>query len=179
MLLDKEVIPHLLRDRRTRKGLSVDQVSAKLKEMGLSVASKTLYGYENGTSMPNVPTFIALCDIYEVTDILSAVNAKSSAIHFSSEEWHLDQYNDFFNNRGVLGKIYLLMRDGIPSFSGYEDKLDECFPKDSEAANFDRLYKIFSELNEVGQGEAFFRLGQIQANKDFLKNPSASSDKAM
>ena len=71
------------------------------------------------------------------------------------------------------------MRDGIPSFSGYEDKLDECFPKDSEAANFDRLYKIFSELNEVGQGEAFFRLGQIQANKDFLKNPSASTDKAM
>ena len=179
MLLDKEMIPQLLRDKRTCKKLSVEQVSAKLKEMGFSVAPKTLYGYEKGVSMPNVPIFIALCDIYEVTDILSAVSAKSSAIHFSDDDWHLDQYNDFFNNRGVLGRIYLLMRDGIPSFSGYEEKLDNCFPKDSEAANFDRLYKLFSELNEVGQSEAFFRLGEIHANKVFLRNPSASADKAM
>lgn len=174
MLLDKEMIPQRLRDKRTCKKLSVEQVSAKLKEMGFSVAPKTLYGYEKGVSMPNVPIFIALCDIYEVTDILSAVSAKSSAIHFSDDDWHLDQYNDFFNNRGVLGRIYLLMRDGIPSFSGYEEKLDNCFPKDSEAANFDRLYKLFSELNEVGQSEAFFRLGEIHANKDFLRNPSAA-----
>lgn len=171
MLLDKKMIPQFLRDKRICKKLSVEQVSAKLKDMGFSVAPKTLYGYEKGVSMPNVPIFIALCDIYEVTDILSAVSTKSSAIHFSDDDWHLDQYNDFFNNRGVLGKIYLLMRDGIPSFSGYEEKLDNCFPKDSEAANFDRLYKLFSELNEVGQSEAFFRLGEIHANKDFLKKP--------
>lgn len=107
MLLDKKMIPQLLRDKRICKKLSVEQVSAKLKDMGFSVAPKTLYGYEKGVSMPNVPIFIALCDIY----------------------------------------------------------------KDSEAANFDRLYKLFSELNEVGQSEAFSRLGEIHANKDFLKNP--------
>lgn len=179
MILDKEIIPQLLRDKRNCKGLSIEQVSAKLKEIGISVAPKTLYGYENGASMPNVPTFIALCDIYEVTDILSSVNQHSSAIHFATEDWHFDQYNDFFDNRGVLGKIYLLLRDGIPSFSGYEEKLNECFPKDSEAANFDRLYQLFSELNEVGQSEAFFRLGEVHANPAFIKNPSASADKAM
>ena len=179
MLLDKEMIPQLLREKRTCKNLSIEQVSARLKEIGFSVAPKTLYGYENGVSMPNVPIFIALCDIYGVTDILSAVSGRNSVIHFSANDWHPTQYNDFFNNRGVLGKIYLLMRDGIPSFSGYEDQLEKCFPTDSDAANFDRLHKLFSELNEVGQSEAFFRLGEIHANKNFLKNPTASADKAM
>ena len=40
MLLDKKMIPQLLRDKRICKKLSVEQVSAKLKDMGFSVAPK-------------------------------------------------------------------------------------------------------------------------------------------
>ena len=180
IVFDKKTIPLLLRGKRDLKGMTVEQVAAALDEKGLHIAPKTLYNYEKGVSMPSVPIFIALCDIYGVSDILSAVAPhKSSAIRFADEDWRLDQYNDFFNNRGIFGKIYLLLRDGIPSFSGYEDALNDCLPSDSDAANRDKFWNLFDQLNEYGQDRLFCELAELLRNPDCLKNPSASGDKAM
>lgn len=180
VIFDKDMIPELLRGKRLSKNMSVEQVAAALDEKGLHIAPKTLYNYEKGVSMPNVPIFIALCDIYGVSDILSAVTPhQSSVIQFAKEDWRLDQYNDFFNNRGIFGKIYLLLRDGIPTFSGYEDKLNDFLPSDSDAANRDKFWNLFDQLNEYGQDLLFCELARIHRNPDCLKNPSASGDKAM
>lgn len=73
MLLTEENIAFLLRDERDRKGYSVEQVAEKLRERGISISTKALYGYENKVGKPKLNTFLALCDIYGITDILAAL----------------------------------------------------------------------------------------------------------
>lgn len=73
MLLTEENIAYLLRDERERKGFSVEQVAEKLRERGITISTKALYGYENKVGKPKLSTFLALCDIYGITDILAAL----------------------------------------------------------------------------------------------------------
>ena len=70
--MDKKDIAAFLKAQRMQSGLSVAEVKSKLNAAGIKVAEKTIYGYENGVSMPGIPTFIALCDIYNVSDIVGS-----------------------------------------------------------------------------------------------------------
>lgn len=172
--MDKKMIASLLRTRRNLSGISVQEVILKLKEKGIDISEKTLYGYESGVSSPNVQNFIALCDIYDIDDIIGAVSgaphkSKIENSALASQEWRIDQYNDFFN-ADLFGKIYLLMKWGIPSFSGYEEKIEKLFPSDSEKANYDLLYSAFIKMNETGQGIAIGRILELSQNNDYLKD---------
>lgn len=58
-------IASILKQLRKSSRLSVKQASIQLKQYGIDIASKTLYGYESGISMPNADVFVALCKIYQ------------------------------------------------------------------------------------------------------------------
>ena len=173
--MEKARITAMLRSQRSLQGLTVDEVVERLKQFDIEISPKTLYGYENGVSMPNVPVFIALCDIYHVGNIIGAVSGEAPQralpAALAKEDWTVDQYNDFFNAKGILEKIFLLMDWGIPSFSGYEGALSDCFPSDSEAANFDKLYSAFMKLDEIPQGLV---LEQVE---NWAKNPANCKEK--
>ena len=64
------LIPTRLKMARERAGLTVDQVSAMLSQRGHSISIKTLYGYEVGVSSPKISTFMTLCEIYGISDLL-------------------------------------------------------------------------------------------------------------
>ena len=129
--------------------------------------------------MPNVPIFIALCDIYHVGNIIGAVSGdtpqKIPPATLAKEDWTVDQYNDFFNAKGVLEKVFLLMDWGIPSFSGYESKLADCFPSNAEAANFDKLYSAFMKLDELPQGIILDQIESLANNPKNCKEKYRSS----
>ena len=72
-LISKDDIAYLLRNNRKRNGYSVEQVAEKLHERGISISTKALYGYENKVGKPKLNTFVALCDIYGITNILEAL----------------------------------------------------------------------------------------------------------
>ena len=59
-----------LRRCRQKKGLSVKRVAELIQETGVRISPKTIYGWENGRSYPDVGTFLLLCMHYEVEDIL-------------------------------------------------------------------------------------------------------------
>ena len=177
----------LLRQKREQAGLSPEEVVNELEKRGIPINVKTLYGYENGVSTPRVNAFIALCDIYKISDIMGEFGYKSSIkLATGPNEWHLDQYNDFFN-ASLLEKIFILLHDGVPSFAGYEDKLERCLPSNSAAANFDRLYKLFFSLDEAGQGAAFDLMNRLVQQRypsisqsdfnGFLISPSENAPK--
>ena len=63
-------LPGRLRQYRTDTGMTCEQVVARLKAYDIDLSSKTLSGYENGVSSPNVITFLSLCDIYGISDIM-------------------------------------------------------------------------------------------------------------
>ncbi len=78
-------IPSLLKQLRNAAGLSGKDVARKLASYGISLSEKTLYGYENGVSMPNADVFLALCSIYDCEDLVSLGSGGS----LSAEEYAL------------------------------------------------------------------------------------------
>ena len=78
-------IPPLLKQLRSASGLSGRDVARKLALYGISLSEKTLYGYENGVSMPNADVFLALCSIYDCEELVGL----GSAADFSMEEYGL------------------------------------------------------------------------------------------
>ena len=91
--MKKEQVASLLKDKRHEMHLTGDEVVQKLKSYGINISAKTLWGYENCASSPSVPTFLALCKIYEVEDIISEAKAKPVTIpNVSQREQTLLEY---------------------------------------------------------------------------------------
>lgn len=161
--MKKTLIPEILRKYRNDLKLSAEEVVTKLRARDIDISEKTLYGYENGVSSPKVNTFLCLCDIYGIKNIMDEFGYNYS-IASGDKEWDLSIYNDFFN-APLLDKLYILLKNGVPSFSGYEDQLNSSLPDDSESANLRRLISLFSSLNESQQSQAFFYLDEISAGR--------------
>lgn len=98
MLLTEENIAYLLRDERERKGYSVEQVAEKLHERGINISTKALYGYENKVGKPKLSTFVALCDIYGITNILEALGFSYSV--------QVSKKNDISTEEYALIELY-------------------------------------------------------------------------
>ncbi|MBR0126849.1 MAG: helix-turn-helix transcriptional regulator [Firmicutes bacterium] len=63
-------VASMLKKMRKESGFSSSDVVAALERKGINIAVKTLYGYENGVSMPNADIFMELCAIYNCTNPL-------------------------------------------------------------------------------------------------------------
>ncbi len=72
-----KLIPEFLKTTRNSKNLSVEFVVEQLKKFDIKLSTKTLYGYENGVSMPDAYTLLALCSIYDIDDIMLELGYKS------------------------------------------------------------------------------------------------------
>ena len=78
-------IASTLKQLRKASRLSVKQAACQLKHYGIDIASKTLYGYESGLSMPNADVFVALCNIYHCSDPTN-VTENTAASHNPSQK---------------------------------------------------------------------------------------------
>lgn len=76
-LFTKEAVAAFLRDKRLQMKMTGQEVSDKLKMYGIDISKTTIYGYEKCVSGPTVPTFIALCRIYEVEGVIAEVQLKA------------------------------------------------------------------------------------------------------
>lgn len=63
-------IAETLKSSRKKMGYSVDQVALFLTNTKEPISPKTIYGWENGTSEPKADILMALCQYYEIDDIL-------------------------------------------------------------------------------------------------------------
>lgn len=70
--MKNEKIAVVLKQARKDNNLSVAEVAALLQKKSISVAVKTIYGWESGQTQPDADTLLVLCDIYNIDDILSA-----------------------------------------------------------------------------------------------------------
>lgn len=60
----------MLKYYRKLRNMSVNDVASTLAENNVNVATKTIYGWENGNTQPDADTLLLLCDIYEIDNIL-------------------------------------------------------------------------------------------------------------
>lgn len=69
----------LLRIYRKSNNYTVNDVIEHLKnEYHISISPKTLYSWENSQNQPSADTFLVLCKIYNITNILESLGYKSS-----------------------------------------------------------------------------------------------------
>ena len=64
--MSREYIAQKLKELRLRSGFTSDEVGKRIGKSG-----KTVNAWEHNHGQPDAETLIALCDIYEVDDILS------------------------------------------------------------------------------------------------------------
>lgn len=169
-------IATILKEYRGRTGLTGKQVVTILKKYGISISEKTLLGYESGVGTPRVNTFLALCKIYKISDIMEEFGYSTPLkLATGDNEWETDLYNDFFNAT-LLEKIFILLRNGIPSFDGYEEQLQNSLPSDATAANLNRLYTLFSSLDESQQSIVFHFLEDIKKHNAYFPSEYMTSE---
>ncbi len=65
-------IPKVLKEYRKKNHYSVNEVAFMLHERSIDVAPKTIYGWESGQAQPSADVLLVLCELYNVTNILSA-----------------------------------------------------------------------------------------------------------
>ena len=164
----------ILKQRRNLLGFTPEQVISKLEERGLSISVKALYAYESGTNLPKVPVFMALCDIYEIRDIMGSFGYTTVPLCTNETDWAPDQYSDFFKE-ALYDKIMMLKMWGIPSFSGYEDFMKQPgqFALTNDEARFVRLYR---QLDERNRDAAFTVLEGLLATQPGEETVSAPKE---
>lgn len=80
-------IPIALKEYRKKNHYSVKDVALLLQERSFDVATKTIYGWENGQSQPSADVLLTLCELYNVTNILAAFGyADKEEFHLTSQE---------------------------------------------------------------------------------------------
>ena len=78
--MSRKEIAQKLRELRQKSGLTADEVGARIGKSG-----KTVNAWENNRGQPDADTLIALCDIYEVDDILKEFRGgRSNQLFLSS-----------------------------------------------------------------------------------------------
>lgn len=84
--MTKEDIGIILKSARNSVGLTPSEVVSSLKTFNIDISEKTLYGYENGHSSPQISTLFHLCDIYGIEDISGTFGFKSKNATQTVEE---------------------------------------------------------------------------------------------
>lgn len=80
-------IPMALKEYRKKNQYSVKDVSLMLQERSYDISPKTIYGWENGQSQPSADVLLTLCELYNVTNILSAFGYEEpEEFHLTSQE---------------------------------------------------------------------------------------------
>lgn len=70
-----------LKEIRKRKDLTVaDVADCMQKETGNKVSIKTIYGWEEGNSKPDIVSFVSMCNLYEVSDVMGLFTGENQGI---------------------------------------------------------------------------------------------------
>ncbi len=107
--MKNEQIGKILKKYRKMNQLSVHDVVIELSDKyGVDIAEKTLYGWESNQAHPSSSMFIALCDIYKITNVTDVFSEEmeSKGFPITQEERHLiEQYRRNEDLQPVIRKI--------------------------------------------------------------------------
>lgn len=102
-------ISKVLKYYRKQNKLSVTEVSVLLKDNNLSVAPKTIYGWESGQTQPDADTLLLLCKIYGIENILETFgyeNGSTSPIILTEfEETLIMRYRETPEMQNAVHKL--------------------------------------------------------------------------
>lgn len=86
--MSSSLVGSILKKRRKELDLPVKYVLEQLKNMGVDISDKTLYGWENGHRQPDADVFLMLCKIYDINSIAGLTKetlSENKLLSFSDE----------------------------------------------------------------------------------------------
>lgn len=98
----------MLKKYRRLNNLSIGDVVIELRDKyGVSVAEKTVYGWESNQAHPTSDVFVALCDIYRITNISDVFNSeKPKGFPITANERTLiEQYRNQPEMQAIIRKL--------------------------------------------------------------------------
>jgi transcriptional regulator with XRE-family HTH domain len=107
--MKNDQIGKILKKYRKMNLLSVNDVAIELSEKyGVTVAEKTIYGWESSQAHPTAPMLIALCDIYKINNISEVFSEEKEPKGFpiTPEERHLiERYRQNEDLQPIIRKL--------------------------------------------------------------------------
>ena len=79
--MSREYIAKVLKKLRINSGLTTNEVGSIL-----GISGKTVNGWENNRSQPNIETLLILSDIYNVDNIFNEINENKENININLSE---------------------------------------------------------------------------------------------
>ncbi len=78
-----------LKKLREENGMTRKEAADRLKNLGIDISDKTLYGYESGRNSANADMFLALCEIYKCNNVMGTFSDTVEDILFTNNEWNM------------------------------------------------------------------------------------------
>lgn len=107
--MKNDQIGKILKKYRKMNLLSVNDVVIELSEKyGVTVAEKTIYGWESSQAHPTAPMLIALCDIYKINNIAEVFSEEMEPKGFPitpEERQIIERYRQSEDLQPVIRKI--------------------------------------------------------------------------
>lgn len=80
-----------LKQLRENNNMTRKDVTDKLKQFGIDISDKTLYGYESGRNSTNADMFLALCQVYKCNNVMETFSNSVDDVLFTNAEWETIQ----------------------------------------------------------------------------------------
>ena len=75
----RKEIAEVLKECRLQAGFSAHEVASLLNQKGCPIRHRSVYNWESGHGQPDANTFLLLCDIYGIKDIMHAFGYEKKA----------------------------------------------------------------------------------------------------
>ena len=90
----KKAFGKILRTCRTISGYSVSEVTEYLANNNIqNVSESALYSWEDGYSLPKAVTFLALCDLYHIDNVLTTFDVTNAKKQYPTSGITEREYN--------------------------------------------------------------------------------------
>lgn len=86
-------IASTLKKKRKELGMSVNELLTHLKDAGILVSNKTVYGWESGHRQPDADTFIVLCRILGIESFDETEKSPSAEESAPGDQVTLEESN--------------------------------------------------------------------------------------
>lgn len=95
-------IASTLKKKRKELGMSVNELLTHLKDAGIVVSNKTVYGWESGHRQPDADTFIVLCRILGIESFDETEKSPSAEESAPGDQVTLEESNRLLMALGYI-----------------------------------------------------------------------------
>ena len=78
-----------LKKLRENNNMTRKEATDRLREYGIEISDKTLYGYESGRNSANADMFLALCQVYKCNNVMETFSDSVDDVLFTNNEWEI------------------------------------------------------------------------------------------